>query len=54
MPQLSVSSCKRVVILIRQGYSLMAIRQRLLGEGNIVSLRSLQRLWSKFQTMHTV
>ena len=54
MPRLSVSSRKRVVILIYQGYSLRAIRQRLLDEGNIVSLHSLQRLRSKFQTMHTV
>ena len=54
MPRLSVSSRKRVVILIRRGYSLRVIRQRLLDEGNIMSLRSLQHLWSKFQTMHTV
>ena len=54
MPQLSVASRKRVIYLKRQGYSLQVIRQRLSKERNMVSLRSLQRLWSKFQKVHTV
>ena len=40
--------------LKRQGYSLQVIHHRLSNEGNIVSLRSLQRVWSKFQNVHTV
>ena len=54
MPRLNVATRKRVIFLKRQGYSLRVIRQRLSDEGNRVSLRSLQRLWSKFQKVHTV
>ena len=54
MPRLSVASRKRVIYLKRQGYSLWVIRQRLSKEGNMVSLRSLQHLWSKFQKVYTV
>ena len=54
MPWPSVASHKRVIYLKRQGYSLQVIRQRLSEEGNMVSLHSLQHLWSKFQNVHTV
>ena len=54
MSRLSVASCKWVIYLKLQGYSLGVVCQRLSEEGNMVSLHRLQRLWSKLQKVHTV
>lgn len=54
MPRLSVANRKKVIILQRQGYSLRDIQCRLEEEGVVVCLRSLQRLCSKFEKMHTI
>ena len=43
-----------MITLKRQGFSLKTIRHRLSDEGTSVSLRSLERLWRKFQAVHTI
>ena len=54
MPRLLVSTRKRVIILRRQGYAIKDIRKRLEEEGTIVSVRSIQRLCSKFEKLKTI
>ena len=54
MLRINVDTRKRVITLKRQGFSLKTIRHRLSDEGTSVSLRSLERLWRKFQTVHTI
>ena len=51
MPCLSVRTCKRVIILHRQGYSLSEIRNRLDEVDIDISIRSLQRLFDRFHTV---
>ena len=54
MPRLQVSTRKRVIIIWRQGFSIQCIQNRFKEEDTIISLRSLQRLCTKFQRMHTM
>lgn len=54
MPRLQVGTRKRVIILRRLGYSIRYIQRRLNEEGVEVSVRSLERLYAKFEKMHTI
>ena len=54
MPRLDVATRKRVIVLTRLGYSLREVQRRLSQEGFAVSVRSLQRLCSKFNKKHTI
>lgn len=54
MPRLDVATRKRVIVLRRLGYSVRDVQRRLSQEGIAVSVRSLQRLCSKFDKKHTI
>ena len=54
MPRIDLNVRKRIVVLKRAGYSLREIHQRIMEEGSNVTLRSVYRLWKKFEEYHTV
>ena len=53
MARLAVETRARIITLQRLGYTLSMINDRL-KEGVHMTLRSLQRLWAKFRSLHTV
>ena len=55
MPRLNLNVRKCVIVLKRNGYSLMHIWKRIQEEeGCSYSLRSVYRLWKKFRDYHTI
>ena len=54
MARLAVETRARIITHRCLGYTLRMINDRLKEEGIHVTLRSLQRLWAKFRSLHTV
>ena len=54
MPRLNLETRKRVIVLLRAGFSIREIYDRLQDEGVMVTLRSLYRLQKKFCRFHTI
>jgi len=54
MPRLNVATRKRIVILRRLGHTVANIHDRLLEEKTYVTIRSIQRLLTKFKLFHTI
>ena len=54
MARLNLETRKRVIVLLRAGYSMRKIYDRLHDEGILLTLRSLYRLRKKFHQFHTI